>query len=111
MGLTLRLMLQFLNNLTKWRMNIRKVSIFAVVLILLYIFILFSKDHHGKELKVVEYTERLLRKNTSLRTRLQSVQEPVSKLDVLRIISESQQQVKNTQGVWKMISVIFACSM
>ena len=92
-------------------MNIRKVSIFAVVLILLYIFILFNKDHHGKELKVVEYTERLLRKNTSLRTRLQSVQEPVSKLDVLRIISESQQQVKGTQGVWKMISVTFACSM
>ena len=104
MGLTLRLMLQFLNNLTKWRMNIRKVSIFAIILILLYIFILFNKDHYGKEVRMVEYTERLLRKNTSLWT---NVREPVSRPDLLRTITESQHWVKSIHGVFKMISVMF----
>ena len=94
-------MLQFLNNLTKWRMNIRKVSIFAIILILLYIFILFNKDHYGKEVRMVEYTERLLRKNTSLWTNVRA------RPDLLRTITESQQWVKSIHGVFKMIFVMF----
>ncbi len=80
MGQYLRLVVQFMNNFTRYRVNFRrKPTIFILFVATLFFYFLFwNKNRYSSRLPgpEVEYTDREWKKTTKLRTLKESIFEP-----------------------------------